>query len=351
MTRLNIGIVGLGRLGKRHAQNLCQHIANVRLIAAASPETHEQQYAQQTLNIPHVYTTLEELLTTPELDAVVLATPTDQHAQQSIQVLQAGKHLLVEKPLALNLADCQIVEKTYQQTQQRYPKQIAMVGFVRRFDPHYLAAKASIDAGKIGQPFYIRSQTCDKFDPSGFFVEFSQSSGGIILDCNIHDIDLARWLLADKHGNAPTVRHVYASGTCAKHPELSKYQDVDNAISTIVFTNGQLANLYASRTFAHGHETSSEIIATDGKLLVGLGAMRHAVIQSDAHGVTHHCFEDFFARFEQAFINELQAFSNACLGKIPPPLTLNDATEATRIAIALTQSLRSGQIQNLTSTP
>lgn len=335
---MNIGIVGLGRLGKRHAENLLKRIDGARLTAAASPVLAERQYAEN-LGLT-AYDSLEALLSQPELDAVVLVTPTALHAEQSIAVLEAGKHLFVEKPLALHADDCEKVENVYAQTQKRFPNQKAMVGFVRRFDPSYAAAKKTLLNGEIGEAFFIRSQTCDQYDPNGFFVQFSASSGGIILDCNVHDIDLVRWFLTDKEGHTPKALRFHATGSANIHPDLKSFQDVDNAIATIEFEGGKFAHLYASRTFAHGHETSTEIIGTKGKLLIGAGAHANRVVKSDKHGVSYEALSDFSARFSEAFIHELQAFVDSCTGKIPLPLSLNDATEATRIGVALTESLR-----------
>lgn len=337
---MNIGIVGLGRLGQRHAENLLRRIDGVKLIAAASPLETERHYARETLGLKNVVGSLEELLNIDAIDAVVLVTPTALHAEQSIAVLKAGKHLFVEKPLALNVDDCEKVEAVFEQTRKDHPKQIAMVGFVRRFDPSYVAAKQAILAGEVGEPFFVRSQTCDQYDPNGFFVKFSASSGGIIMDCNVHDIDLVRWFLSDKDGNTPKAIAYHATGSHNIHPDLAEFQDVDNAISTIEFEGGKYAHLYASRTFAHGHETSTEIIADKGKLLVGAGAHANRVVKSDAAGVSHAALPDFSARFSEAFIHELQAFADACNGKITAPLTLNDATEATRIGVELTKALR-----------
>ncbi len=344
---LNVGIVGLGRLGRQHAQCLRYRLPDARLVAAASPVEAERQHAREVLGVPQVFDSLEEMLGLENLDAVVLVTPTSLHAEQSIRVLEAGKHLFVEKPLALNVADCERVAATHARTRAQHPGQVALVGFVRRFDPSYQHAREAIVAGEIGLPFYVRSQTCDRLDPGGFFIQFSASSGGIIMDCNIHDIDLARWLLSDREGRAPRAQRVHAAGTCAVHPELAQFQDVDNAIGTIEFEDGKLATIYASRTFAHGHETSTEIIATAGKLLIGAGAARDRVIKSDARGVGHLALDDFFARFEQAFERELAHFVDACLGRVPVALQLEDATEATRIGAALTAALRTGSAQTL----
>lgn len=336
----NIGIVGLGRLGQRHAENLLRRIDGVTIIAAASPVDSERDYARLTLGIEQVVDSLDELLTIDTIDAVVLVTPTAWHAEQSIAVLQAGKHLFVEKPLALNVEDCEKVEAVFEQTRQAKPDQVAMVGFVRRFDPSYVAAKQAILNGEIGEPFFVRSQTCDQYDPNGFFVNFSERSGGLIMDCNVHDIDLVRWFLSDNDGNTPAPIRYHATGSHNIHPDLAQYNDVDNAISTIEFSGGKYAHLYASRTFAHGHETSTEIIAAKGKLLVGAGAHANRVVKSDANGVSHTALADFSARFSEAFIHELQAFADACNGKINAPLSLNDATEATRIGVELTKVLR-----------
>lgn len=337
---ISIGIVGLGRLGKRHAENLMRRIDGVELIAAASPLETERQYAQQILGLPYVVENLDQLLDIQEIGAVVLVTPTALHAQQSIQVLRAGKHLFVEKPLALNVADCESVEAAYAKTLKAYPQQIAMVGFVRRFDPSYSAAKQAILNGEIGEPFFIRSQTCDQHDPDGFFVKFSASSGGLILDCNIHDIDLVRWFLSDEDGNSPHAVGYHAVGSCHIHPDLAVHHDVDNVATTITFEGGKFAQLYASRTFAHGHETSTEIIANKGKLLIGAGAHRDRVVKSDHNGVSYTALPDFGARFDEAFVYELQAFADACNGNIKSPLSLNDATEATRIGVKLTEALQ-----------
>jgi myo-inositol 2-dehydrogenase/D-chiro-inositol 1-dehydrogenase len=177
-------------------------------------------------------------------------------------------------------------------------------------------------------------------DESGAFVRFAESSGGIFMDCSVHDIDLARWLL----GN-PKATRVFASGTVAIHAGLRAMGDVDNGHAIIEFEAGQRAVLYASRTFAHGHETQTEIIGTAGNLLVGHGAARDRVVVSDAHGVRHHAVADFFERFSDAFGREMQAFVTSCRGEQPPALALADATEATRIGLAITRSLHTGQPQ------
>ncbi len=333
---LRIGIAGLGRLGIRHAQALAQQTRGCTLVAACSPLAQERDWATQQLGLKHTYESLEQMLAHPGLDAVVLVTPTSLHADQTIAVLQAGKHVFVEKPLALNVPDCERVL----QVAQKHPNQIAMVGFVRRFDASYMNAYASVAAGEIGKPFLVRSQTCDQNDTEGFFVRFAETSGGIFMDCSVHDIDLARWMLG-----RPKALRVFASGTIALHPGLAQFQDVDNGMAIVEFEGGQRAVLYASRTMAHGHETTTEVIGTEGKLLIGEHAASDRVIRSDALGVRHAVVKDFHGRFEAAFAAEMNAFVAACRGEQPLTLTLSDALEATRIGLAITRSLQTGQAE------
>jgi myo-inositol 2-dehydrogenase/D-chiro-inositol 1-dehydrogenase len=237
-----------------------------------------------------------------------------------------------EKPLALDLADCLRVE----QEATRHPQLKVMIGFVRRFDPHYRDAHAKIAAGAIGRPFLVRSQCADRNDPGGFFVSFAPTSGGILLDMSVHDIDGARWLLGAQHA-----KRVYATGTIAIHEGLAACNDVDNAVAIIEFEGGSVATLYASRTFAHGHESMTEIVGTAGRLAVGANPRLNRVEISDVHGVRNECTPTFYERFEEGFLRELTEFVDIVREDRAPPLTLADATEATRIGIALTESLRS----------
>jgi myo-inositol 2-dehydrogenase/D-chiro-inositol 1-dehydrogenase len=335
---LRIGIAGLGRLGQRHAEALAFSTRHCTLVAACSPVASERAYAGEQLGISRLYADFDALIADPEVDAVVLVTPTSLHANQTIAALEAGKHVFVEKPLALNVEDC---ERVLAVAESR-PNQVAMVGFVRRFDPSYVNAQAAVAAGEIGQPFLVRSQTCDQNDPEGFFVRFAPTSGGIFMDCSVHDIDLARWMLG-----RPKALRAFATGTTALHPALAEFGDVDNGLAIVEFEGGARAVLYASRTMAHGHETSTEVIGTAGKLTVGEHAARDRVVRSDGHGVRHAVVKDFYERFEAAFAAEMAAFVAACRGEKPLTLTLADALEATRIGLAITRSLRSGQPESV----
>jgi myo-inositol 2-dehydrogenase/D-chiro-inositol 1-dehydrogenase len=336
---LRIGVVGLGRLGKRHAQNLAYRVPGAVLAAVCSPLDDELAWARDALPAaPRAYRDYASLLDDRDVDAVWLVTPSSLHAQQIVDALRAGKHVFCEKPLSLDIAECERVIAEA----QRAPHLQATIGFMRRFDPSYRDAYDKIQAGRIGRPFMVRSQTCDQNDPEGFFVRFAPTSGGIFLDCTVHDIDVARWLLGK-----PKAKRVYAAGTVALHEGLREFGDVDNGVAICEFEGGQLAMFYASRTMAHGNDTGSEVIGTAGSMTVGSNPRLNRVEILDAHGVRNECTPTFFDRFEDAFLYEAQAFVAAVKGGEQGGATLADALEATRIGSALRRSLETGQAVTL----
>jgi myo-inositol 2-dehydrogenase/D-chiro-inositol 1-dehydrogenase len=309
-------------------------VPGCELIAGNSPSADERAWARDELGVARLYADYAELLADRDVEAVFLATPTTEHASQVIAALEAGKHVFCEKPTSLALDDCLRVEEVA----KRHAKLKAMIGYVRRFDPSYRDAYARVASGAIGTPFLVKSQTADKHDPSGFFVKFAPKSGGIFLDMSVHDIDTARWFLG-----GPKPLRAFATGTVAIHEGLRECGDLDNGVAMVEFEGGRMAVLQASRTMPHGHETSAEITGTTGRLTIGAGAHLNRVGIADASGIRHECTPTFYERFEEAFVLELNAFVDAVRNDAPLPLSLRDATEATRIGLAIQKSLKSGR--------
>jgi len=295
-------------------------------------------WARSALGVAHVYASYDALLADQDVEAVFIVTPNALHPAQIVAALQADKHVFCEKPLALDVPECLAVEAEA----ARHPQRRVMIGYVRRFDASYDAAQRRIVAGGIGSPFLVRSETCDRNDPSGFFVRFAPGSGGIFVDMSVHDIDLARWLLG-----SPNPVRVVAAGTIAVHAELAECGDVDNGIAMCEFEGGRMATFYASRTMAHGHETLTEIIGTNGRLTVGREARLNQVQIADEHGIRTESTPTFYERFADAFRRELAHFVECVRNDTPPALSLRDATEATRIALALRTSLLERRVVEL----
>jgi len=343
---LHVGVAGLGRLGRRHAMNLAYRVPGATLAAACSPLEDDLAWARETWPDARRYADYAAMLADDALDAVWLVTPSALHAQQIVDALRAGKHVFCEKPLSLDVAECERVVAE----SRRHDAQQVTIGFMRRFDSSYQDAFAKVRAGAIGRPFLVRSQTSDLNDPDGFFVRFAPTSGGIFLDCTVHDIDVARWLLGK-----PRATRVFASGTIAMHEGLRATGDVDNGVAICEFEGGALAMFYASRTMAHGNDTSSEVIGTAGALAIGRIPRANRVEIYDARGVRSECTPTFFDRFQEAFLVEAQAFVAAVRARMGEGVgenagegategaTLEDALEATRIGVALRESMRTGE--------
>lgn len=177
--------------------------------------------------------------------------------------------------------------------------------------------------GLIGRPTILRSQTCDKHDPSGFFVQYAAWSGGVFVDMSVHDIDLTLWFFGDDI----IPRSISAYGVTAVQPELRKYHDYDNAVGLVEFYGGKLANFYCSRMMAHGQEDTTEIIGTEGKLSVNMNPQSNLVQMYTSAGITREIPPHYWGRFEQAFVKETNEFAAACLDDTPLPMKLSNAVK------------------------
>ncbi len=335
--KLKVGIVGLGRLGKEYAKNLMFKINNADLIAACSLVDEELRFAKEVLGVPYLFSSYTEMLQLPELEAIYVVSSTDQHADHMIMALESGKHVFSEKPLALDTEECYRVKSVVDDN----PELTAVVGFVRRYDQSYLYAKRKVDAGDIGEPFMVRSQTVDKDSIADFQMNYVLKSGGIFHDFNVHDIDLARWFL-----NAEFTS-VHAIGGAFKHKGFGDLGDADNVMTTCTFDNGSMAVINASRTGAHGHDTYTEVVGTEGTLRIGRPSYKNRVEIYDQYGARKECVATFWERFDEAFLLMAKDFIDCILDGRKPELSINDAIKATEVANAFTQSFRASKIVHL----
>ncbi|KAI0466533.1 hypothetical protein F4859DRAFT_497109 [Xylaria cf. heliscus] len=333
--KLKIACAGLGRMGARHALNFANRTPRADLVAAFTPDPKEKEWAATALPDTTVYTDYDEMLKHPGLEAVIVATVTTAHAEQAIKAIQADKHVLCEKPLSTSVE----ISQSVVDAALKKPHLKVMCGFSRRFDASYRQAYERMDQGAIGRASVFRSQTCDKLDPSGFFVAYAEFSGGIFVDCNIHDIDLALWFF----GQNSVVKSVVAMGITAVQPELRRHKDVDNGVGIVEFWGGKIAYFYSSRMMAAGQHDMTEIIGTEGKLAVNANPQGTLVEMYEPQGVRREIPADYYGRFEHAFVTEANEFTAACLDNKKLPFKLSGAVQAVQIGCALQESLNSGQ--------
>ncbi|EAU34907.1 conserved hypothetical protein [Aspergillus terreus NIH2624] len=336
-TKLKIGCAGLGRMGKRHALNFLERTPRAELVAASTPDDSEIEWAKLHL-APYgvtIYKNYDDMLKHEGLEAVVVASATAVHAEQAIKAIEADKHVLCEKPLSTSVE----ISQTVLDAAAKKPNLKVMCGFSRRFDASYRDAHRKMTSGALGEPSVLRSQTCDKLDPTGFFVAYAEFSGGIFVDCSIHDIDLTLWFF----GQDSRVKSVSAVGITAVEPDLRKHNDRDNAVGLVDFYNGKVAYFYASRMMAAGQEDTTEIIGTRGKVTVNAQPALNLVNVFDNAGIRREIPQHYYDRFEYAFVTEANEFTACCLENTPVPLKLEGAVQAVRIGAALQESLITGQ--------
>ncbi|KAE8539621.1 hypothetical protein D1P53_003555 [Cryptococcus gattii VGV] len=338
--KLKYAVFGVGRMGQRHALNVAFRTPRAELVAVADPKPSTPQWMKDNLPPSTKYfESYEDCLANSGADAVLIASATRWHAPMAIDAMHAGKHVLLEKPISIDLETSRSVVNEA----EKFPDLKIMVGFSRRFDESYREARKMVENGTLGKAHLIKSATNDQYDPSGFFVSYAAASGGIYIDCGIHDIDCARWLLDASLGipnPKKQVRRVFAAGHNIRHPELVQDNDVDNAVGFVEFENGKILVLHLSRTAMHGHDCFAEIFGTDGKVIINGNPQLNRVEIRDAHGVRTESTPTYYERFKDAFVTEVNEFTSAVLDNKPVPVSVIDALEASKIATALTHSFK-----------
>lgn len=337
MKKLKMGIVGLGRLGKRHAENIGFKVPNAELIAVCSIRQDEVDDAQKDWGIPYGYSDFEEMLKNRELEAIFIASSSTEHCKQIDMALEAGLHVFSEKPLGINKEEVYYITDVINRNKDKK----FMLGFMRRFDPSYVYAKKKLDDGDIGKPMYIRCYSIDPVIAVEGAIAFAQKSGGLFLDMMIHDLDLARWFLNSE------AKTIFALGDNYIYPDFGKHGDIDNGAAMIQFENGAVASFFAGRTSVHGYHIETEIIGTKGTLRIGTIPEKNLVTVFNEHGAIRECHEGFLDRFENAYLNELQEFVNCVLEDRTPPIGAYDGKKATEMGYACKESFSGKRLVNI----
>lgn len=324
--RLRVGVAGLGRMGSLHARNLAGRIPGARLTRVVDADPGRAAAVGAALAVP-TSTDFADLLA-PDVDAVVVATPTPLHAEQAEAAAQAGKHVFCEKPVSLDLA------RTYAVTDAVRAAGVHLqVGFHRRFDPDYRAAHERVVRGALGRLYRFGCTHREARPPS---FDYLAGSGGLFLDATLHDFDLARWFGGE-------VEEVTVLAGALSDPAFAAIGDVDNALVTLRFASGALGVIDNSRTAGYGYEVSSELMGESATLRVGHRPRLAVEILGAEALVGDKHFQDFVERFEAAYQLELDAFVAAVRLDQEPEVGGEDAAAACALALAAGRSLREGR--------
>ncbi|MCK2213134.1 Gfo/Idh/MocA family oxidoreductase [Actinomadura sp. ATCC 31491] len=303
---MRVGLLGLGRIGAFHAATLAAH-----------PLVDELVVADPVRSSPHG---------APgdpfESDAVVIATPTSTHAELIVRACELGVPVFCEKPAAGT------VEETLKVLEAAEGHRV-QIGFQRRFDPGYAAARAALRAGELGELHRVHLVTADPAPPPASYLPLS---GGIFRDCHVHDFDALRWVTGRE------VVSVYARGANRGAPFFAAAGDVDNSAALLTLDDGTLATLQGSRYNGAGYDVRMELAGTLRTQAVGLGP-RAPLRGAEGLGEPADPWPDFVTRFEQAYRAEIDAF----LRSEESPCPIGDALEALYVAEAADLSLREGR--------
>ena len=333
--RLKVGLIGLGRLGQVYARELSSRLAETRLVAVADPNAALATKTAAEFDVPRSYADARDLVADPEVEALVIVSPTNTHKEIVIAAAGARKPIFCEKPLAISLQDCLEMQAAIDAHGTFF-----QMGFMRRFDPGYAAAHKQIAEGRIGKPVVFKSTSRDPYRPS---LEYANpvSSGGLLVDMGIHDFDLARWFMGD-------VASVAAVGGVLAYPEMATVGDIDNAIATLTFADGNLGVVDLTRNGFYGYDISTELLGTEGTIRIGY-IRETAILTMTKNCVSHDTVPYFMERFERAYTLQLQDFARNVRDGRKPPVTLHDGVEALRVALAATAACKSGQSVTVSS--
>ena len=334
MKKVKIGSVGLGRLGYEHACNIANLIPGAELTALCDVDEKRVKEVAAELGVPYTYSDVAEMVKNPELDAIVIVSPSMYHADHIKLALDAGKHVFCDKPLDTTIEKCKQAEKAV----EAHPDKVFMLGFMRRFDDSYAEAKQCIDNGDIGKVVLVRSYTQDPRTTIEGTLKFAPHSGGQFLDMCVHDIDLIRWFTGSN------IKKVWGIGGVFEFDLYRELNDADNAAATVQCENGAMGFMFTNRTHGAGCNVETEIIGTHGTLRIANVGRKNMLQIVDGSGAREEYYPDFLSRWHQAYVNEIKEFV-ACINEgRKPGVTVYDGTKVSQAAYRCKESFETGKL-------
>jgi myo-inositol 2-dehydrogenase/D-chiro-inositol 1-dehydrogenase len=326
--RVGIAVLGAGRIGKIHAASVAAN-PKARLIAVADPIPEAVEPLAASLGA-EAMTEPMVAIARPDVDAVVIGTPTDTHVGYLLKAVELGKAVLCEKPIDLDMAKSESAAAEVERVGGR-----VMLAFNRRFDSTFAAMRRAIDAGRIGE---VRQVIISSRDPGMPPASYVKSSGGIFRDMTIHDLDMARWLL----GEEPVL--VSAVGSRVVDPDLSQYEDYDTAMVLLQTASGKQAHINNCREAVYGYDQRVEVFGATGLLTHdNLRPTTMRVTTAETTDARDPLLNFFLERYAQAYRTELDAFIDALVEQKPMPTTMRDGVMALRLAECAIESVRTGR--------
>ena len=322
---LKIGLIGAGRIGHMHAEHLTSRIPLADLVMVADVFEEAARECAERYAIPSFTKDYRLLLEHPDIQAVIICSSTDAHAEIIKEAAHVGKHIFCEKPIALDLPS---IDEALDAVRRAGVK--LQIGFNRRFDANFHRVRQAVEEGEVGRPLLIHITSRDPAPPP---LEYIRVSGGIFLDMTIHDFDMARFLIGSE------VEEVFAQAGAISDPDIAAAGDVDNTVVMLQFANGVIGTISNSRHAVYGYDQRVELLGSAGAVSGGNNYPNSAII-SDARSVRRDLPLHFFVeRYSESFVAEIAAFVDAVLHDEPVPVTGYDGRIPVVMALAAHKSL------------
>jgi myo-inositol 2-dehydrogenase/D-chiro-inositol 1-dehydrogenase len=322
--KLHIGIIGAGRIGRVHAETLAFRLPESRIVAIADVNREAAQALAARCNIPRIAESSAEILADPAIDAVLICSSTNTHADLIVDAAKAGKHIFCEKPIAFSLATIDnalaAVKAAGVQLQ---------IGFNRRFDANFARVRHAVTSGEIGAPSLMHIVSRDPAPPP---LSYVRVSGGMFMDMTIHDFDMARFLIGDE------VEEIYVAGGVMVDPEIGEAGDLDTALIVLRFRNGVIGTIDNSRKAVYGYDQRVEILGSAGSIGTGNCYPNQAVVSSGKAVYKDLPLNFFMERYTESFAAELRSFVAAVLENRTTAVTGIDGRIPVVMALAARRS-------------
>lgn len=321
---INVGVIGAGRIGKVHAENLAHRIPETNVVALADVNLAAAQETGERLDIPRVSADYRDVINAPDIQAVVICSATDTHTQMIMEAARAGKHIFCEKPVDLSLKKIDEALAVVAETGVKL-----QIGFNRRFDPNFRRVRQAVEQGEVGQPFRLHIVSRDPGPPP---ISYIKVSGGIFLDMTIHDFDMARFLIGSD------VEEVYTVAGVKVDPAIGEAGDVDTAVILLKFANGVIGTIDNCRRSGYGYDQRAEVFGSGGSIAIDNNYANSAVISS-AQSIHRDLPLHFFVeRYMESYRLEMLAFVDAVLRDEPIPVTGADGRVPVVMGLAARKS-------------
>ena len=321
---LRIALLGAGRIGQVHARTIVQRVTGAQLVAVADPMPGVAQALAERYRIPVHSTDCLALLAAPDIDAVLICTPTDTHATYITAAAAAGKHIFCEKPIALDLAETDAAIAAVAAAGVTL-----QIGFNRRFDANFARIQHAVADGAIGTPKILHIISRDPAPPP---ISYIAVSGGIFLDMTIHDWDIARFLMGSD------IEEVYVQGGVTVDPAIGAAGDIDTHVTVLRFANGAIGTIDNCRQAVYGYDQRAEVFGSAGSIAVTNNYPNNAVLSTATQVSRDLPLNFFMERYAEAYAAEVASFVQAVVAGVPAAVGGADARKALIAGLAAWRS-------------